>query len=403
MSDKWFGLSPEQVDLLKKLNPSAPEEQLRLFVYQAKKAGLDPLTNQIHLLKRSRWNKEAKKWEPSWSIQTGIDGFRAAADRAGMYAPGKAPEITERNGGIFAATAYVMKKVGDRWFEVSAVAYWNEYVQTDNKGKPGRMWEKMPRNQLSKCAEALALRKAFPAELSGIYTDDEMQQADSESMLHPPAGEPAAETTPEPPKPPKTEQPGESASEGQTPEQAPAQAEAGSEPSRGGSGKAKTVPYEGQVIVGGDPVKKSRNWEVQTFDVVTNVEITLLGPVETFREGQILQVKGLRAETKSGVRVKVEEFEIVSDSKPAKPASQEPTVKVTVKSVPKKAKKDFGGTLKKVVWVYAQTKDGRQVVVAGVEGGLETVAGFENGQEVEIPARMVEENGKTVLYVERAA
>lgn len=382
-------MSPEQVDLLKKLNPSAPEEQLRLFVYQAKKAGLDPLTNQIHLLKRSRWNKQAKKWEPSWSIQTGIDGFRAAADRTGMYAPGKAPEITERNGKIFAATAYVMKKVGDRWFEVSAVAYWNEYVQTDSKGNPVRMWEKMPRNQLSKCAEALALRKAFPAELSGIYTEDEMSQADS-AELHPPAEAPKTAPAPEP-------ETGQPASEGQAPEEDPARAEA-SEPPKRGSGKA--VPYEGQVIVAGAPVRKSRSCEVQAFDVLTDAELTLVGAVGGVGEGQILRVKGLRAETKSGVRVKVEGFEIVSDSKAA---AQEPTVRVTVESVPKKGKKDFGGTLKEVVWVYARTADGRQVVVAGVDGGLETVAGFENGREVEIPARMVEENGRTVLYVERAA
>lgn len=399
--EKWFGLTPEQVDLLKKLYPAAPEEQLRLFVYQAKRAGLDPLTNQIHLLERKRWNKETAQWESSWSIQTGIDGFRAVADRTGLYAPGRAPEIAERGDKIFAATAYVMKRVGDRWFEVSAVAYWDEYVQTNSKEQPLRMWQKMPRNQLSKCAEALALRKAFPAELSGIYTDDEMQQADAESVLHVrqpvDVAEPVVAPEPAPvQEAPAQESPGPASSGADTVPESSEKTAKKPEPPE---------PYEGQVIIAAAPEKKSRGWEVQAFDVLTDTGLTLVGPVETLQEGQVLRINGLRAKTKSGTRVKVEEFEIISETKPepAAQTAQELTVKVTVKSAPKRGKKDFGGTLREIVWVYARTNDGRQVVVAGVDGGLETVAGFQDGQEVEIPARMVEENGKTVLYVDRAA
>jgi hypothetical protein len=59
------------------------------------------------------------------------------------------------------------------------VALYREYVQTDWNGNPTRMWKNMGANQIAKCAEALALRKAFPHDLAGVYTAEEMAQADN--------------------------------------------------------------------------------------------------------------------------------------------------------------------------------------------------------------------------------
>ena len=115
------------------------------------------------------------------TIQTSIDGYRLVAERTGRYCPGqKTTYEYDKNGKLLSATAYVKKLTKDgTWHVVEAEAAFEEYVQAYN-GKPSGLWEKMPRVMLGKCAEALAIRKCFPAELSGVYTKEEMQQAEVE-------------------------------------------------------------------------------------------------------------------------------------------------------------------------------------------------------------------------------
>jgi len=183
-----------QIDLIKRqIANGTTADELALFLYVAKKTGLDPLTRQIHCVKRRAKDKKTNQWIDKMTIQTGIDGYRVIAERTGDYAGQDEPEFIYKlneqgKKTLECAKVKVYKWKGQtRYCAGVGVAYWDEYVvmvdeyngdsKTGNQ-VPNSMWEKMPHGQLSKVAEALALRKAFPQDLSGIYTNTEMEQAD---------------------------------------------------------------------------------------------------------------------------------------------------------------------------------------------------------------------------------
>lgn len=156
----------------------ATDDELKLFLYQASRAQLDPLARQIYFVKRAG----------KVTIQTSIDGFRLVAERSGKYAGQDKPVFEEGNGKLIscAVTVYKFSETGTRYPAAVGVAYMDEY-----KPPAGQdfMWNKMPRAMLAKVAEALALRKAFPQDLSGLYTVEEMEQVDKSSDKTPEAPE----------------------------------------------------------------------------------------------------------------------------------------------------------------------------------------------------------------------
>jgi len=154
---------------IKRIHPGLSDKDLELLLHISDKTGLDILQKQIYAVPRGN----------SSTIQTSIDGFRLIAERTGNYAPGKESVYEyDKDGNLSKATAYIKKRTEDGvWHDVAVTAFMSEYSATSP------FWKKMPHVMLAKCAEAQALRKAFPDTLSGLYAEEEMAQADKPEQV----------------------------------------------------------------------------------------------------------------------------------------------------------------------------------------------------------------------------
>lgn len=162
----------------------ATDDELALFKYICEKRQLDPFARQIYALKRRVWNTKRNDYDEVMTFQTGIDGFRIIAERSRKYAGQLGPFFTE-DGSTWldcwvkstppkAAKVAVLRR--DFNEPIWAMARFDAYCPRNNKDEPTGQWRTMPDGQIAKCAEALALRRAFPEELSGIYASEEMHQ-----------------------------------------------------------------------------------------------------------------------------------------------------------------------------------------------------------------------------------
>ena len=186
-ADAFGKLKRSQIDLIKNtVAKGASDDELRLFIQVCKGANLNPFLRQVHLV--PRW--DSKLGQEVRAIQVGIDGFRAVAESSGQYAGNDDPiyagdktiefstKAKAKNALVVPekATVTVYKLLDGQRYGFTATARWDEYYPGE---KIGFQWHIRPYLMLGKCAEALALRKAFPKLLSGMYASEEMDRTAS--------------------------------------------------------------------------------------------------------------------------------------------------------------------------------------------------------------------------------
>lgn len=199
----------QQVAILRQLGiEDATQGDLDLFFHYCRSTGLDPFRRQIYMIGRNtkvvEWvdnasgegRRKVERFVTKYTIQTGIDGYRRNGREAakalrdelrfeGPFFTGVDDFHVAEDGEVIQhwrkvwpagspphAARFVIYRNGE---EFEGIAHYDEFVQTNFDGKPNSMWSKMPRNQIAKCAEALAWRRAYPDDFSGLVLEDTAQ------------------------------------------------------------------------------------------------------------------------------------------------------------------------------------------------------------------------------------
>lgn len=185
-----YSITIQQVEVVRRaVCIGATDFELEFFLATCKRVGLDPFARQIWFIKRPQKQLDARGnevWTDVGRPETSIDGYRTIAERTGQYegqapmqwcdAKGKWSDVWLDENPPHAAKATVFR-AGFRE-ALTNVALFREFCPVFKNGKSPEMWKKMAANQIAKCAEAGAFRRAFPRDLSGLITDTEIEHVD---------------------------------------------------------------------------------------------------------------------------------------------------------------------------------------------------------------------------------
>lgn len=186
-SDPLRSLTSQEIEVLRNtIAKGLDDHELRLFITFCQHKGLDPFTREVYAFRR--WDARSQKWIVVFGI--GIDGFRSLAERTGQYAGQLGPFWCGQDGVWkdvwLADEPPAAAKVGvlrHGWQQpLWAVARWKSYAQTAKDGRLVESWARMPDLMLAKVAEALALRRAFPRQLGGLYAPEEFGAVSLEEL-----------------------------------------------------------------------------------------------------------------------------------------------------------------------------------------------------------------------------
>ena len=160
MTSNGFALDFTQREVLNTIKATVAKDltdaELALFIEHCKGTRLNPYKKEVWAIKAGG----------RLQVMTGIAGFLAIANNHPMF-DGMEVEV-DNDEKPTKATCRVWRK--DRKFPAVGVALLKEY------GRETPIWKQMPRVMLTKVAKSIAIREAFPTELNGIYTEEEMPQ-----------------------------------------------------------------------------------------------------------------------------------------------------------------------------------------------------------------------------------
>ena len=175
-------ITEQDINLLianKVIPASADKSQIAYFFEVCKRKHLDPFLKYVHMIERNERNpKQEGQWIKSYTIQTSLDGMRAIAQR-NVKVVSYRRTVRKSDGETYGCCEIATADRGTYYDECPL----SEYIGKTKTGEITKFWKQFPQTMIKKVAEESVLRMLCPEDLSDIYGDDEMDQAENHKRL----------------------------------------------------------------------------------------------------------------------------------------------------------------------------------------------------------------------------